>query len=428
MHFGANLALILIVAKLFEKNFFVKKNRNFAREKMGRYIIYIIMCIAAVGCVNHQSTPVLDAIGKDARAIIIADLLSMAKAAGKSGLENVDDIPELKALARLRGVDMTSVAAVSYTPSMSAMVLSITNPKVLAHTLGDAEMSDSFSSVYTVTRETYFVRDTAWVWMVDSKDGARGAIEKVDFLRQKSTDRPENWKLGMLEDTHSVKAFYSDKKRNIYSYTDLKGPGLMFHAHCMDTCGNPMRWLPEDEWGVLKGDIAKIDPRNQFSVASGRIDIENALQSLPRNIRFSLKDAGLEDFSIIGPFNIAINGFEDFRATVISETTEEANRLEKAVLDQWGRMPGVKVECDDTILTFCSKKTFPPIFGTSYAGSNLAVVANIDSEVLGTVSGLSGIGLSGVAVVKEATLTGRIDFTESREPFLSTLFKIINKR
>lgn len=386
------------------------------------------MCILVAGCSEYKPAAVLDAIGDEASVIALADLTQIAKSMGESAVDFFDksDISEFNAIARLKGVDKSEVAVVSYTPSLSAIIFSITKPKVVRRYLGKPDASDSFLMAYRISDETYFVADSSWVWLVDSREGSEGALLKVAELKQKRTPISK-WKYDLLETKNNFRILASYDGRFVFGQAELRDAGLNFNFVCRDSTGGFERWLPENDWQRLSGKIGRIDPRNRVSLALGRINLESALKLLPKKMRFTLKDAALEDFDVVGPLNIAADGMNDFCATLLAQTNDEAERLYSVLSNQCGRVPGVNVERQDSVIKVSAEGDITNVHGTSYAGANMVFCVNLDDEALGVFTGTSGIGLSAIAVVSGANLDGRVDFIGSEKPFLETLIGLYGK-
>ena len=396
---------------------------------MKRNALYIIMCVLAamwLSCSRHQPVPAVDAVGPGARCVAEINLAAIAKNAG-SGASKIK-IPEIEAISRARGIDFERCVAVSYSPSMSAMVFSIENARLLKNTIGTTEASDSVATAHRVADGTYFVADTAWLWLVDSRKGPEGALEKAEAMRRLGLDSIEGWKKKVLENDTDIRGVAAYGEKFVSFTAGLDNASLYFHAACLGRDGEFARWLTSaDDWRPLSVEMAKIDPRNRFSLAIGRIRLEEALQSLPSRLRFSLADAGLEDFAVVGPVNIAANSMSSFRATIETETPDEAARLAAAAERQWGRVPGVEVERVDSVVTVYSEADAPALYGTSYAGCVLVGVLNLPADEVRKFTGLEGVGMSAIVSMHGSTLDGHIGLVGSSDTFLSTLIRIIDR-
>ena len=392
---------------------------------MNRILTRIIICVAAIGivsCSRFERVDALDVVGDGARVAAVADLVGIVKSTGGESTSVQRDFPELSALSALRGVDFKRVVAVSYTPSTSAVVMSIVSPRAVARTLPKISRDGVLVGQYAVRRltdVTYMVVDSVCVWMVDSADGPEGAAAKVDRLLAESSRPLARWKREFLDGDNDIKAICAFDDRYAKLKLKFEKSGAEFNALCVDSADAPTWWFPADVLGRLPLQSSYIDPRNAFAFAAGRMKIDSILAMFPGSGRAP------DDLAEFGPVNVAVSSPSTFRAIFDNPTAADATRLAEAARRRWGGLPGVAVECGDTLVEVRSAAGYPGLDGTSYAGCNAVVSLNLPSDRLRDFFGVDSPGITVMAVVRGASVTARADFLDTDKPFLANLFSLI---
>lgn len=388
---------------------------------MNRPFIYILMCILCLGCAKLEGPDVLEVVGDDVRTVIIGDLYRLGEST--KGL-NIN-LPEVNSMMKLRGVDFYRVAAISYSPSKSAIVISMLLPKVVRKSLGDPLLSDSVASIYAASGNTYFVTDNSILWMVDSFDGPEGALEKVSELRAYAKKPLTAWKRERLASYHLLSFLTGYGSDFVYGELNEEKARVDFNAWCLDSVGNSALWLPSDDWQILPRDLGRIDPRNDISLAIGEISLTRALSSLPKGFNVSRFRGFFDGIEKVGPINIAFNGLDAFRITICTPEFSASEKISEKLEDLSNFAPGLKIERTDSTVIIETSRNAPSLFGTSYTGCNLAFVVNINSEEMEKIMGEGVPGLNAAVVMHGATLDGYAAFSESRESFIHTLLRLL---
>lgn len=380
-------------------------------KKELKLISYIICMLAAFGCQRHLEIDSLEAVGDSARVVAYFDLEMIAKSC--AGAENMPAVGEIEAIGRLRGVDMKRVAAVSYTPSQSALIWPVTNPRMLRRRLdgGDAMKAGE---------ESYFVADSAWLWMVDART-EEAARAKVAALREKAAaDTLAGWKKDKLIKNGDASAIIARPDRYVLGYVSFIEPNLEFHVAMLDSAGHHVRVLPQEDWGYLSRHYGLINSSNNVSVAVGRL-------AVPEWLKERLNGTFLEGIDTLGQFNLACNIPTAMRFTMKAENPEQAAALAESWGERMSKYKSVVVESENNEVSISSLKDAPALEGTSYAGANIVVMLNAHSSTVAKALGDGAPGFLCVAVGRNANFDGRIDFNDTDKPFLATLFDFLGR-
>lgn len=350
---------------------------------MYRYIIIyiaLILLTPLTSCVRHEAVRALDAVGDSASTVAVANLRALQKSLGSPLPGVIAEMPEIKAAFNVKGVDLERVAAVSYTPSLSAVIFSVTNPRLVKKSAGKVVWTQDGIAVYEITGRTYFVADSLWLWMVDSHSGPEGASEKVRRLREEASDSLAGWKKELLVFRRGE---YVDKKeKDILGFTrrdgryvsfnvGLGGDWMLMHAVCLNDSGEKRLWFEDDRWQRLTSENGRVDHDRAFTFAAGGFD-------------------GCE------PVNIS---YKDFNLPLILKTFNDL-------------CAPAGLNCNDGK-------------GTSYAGCNLVLSVNAPAGSLADVGVDDSPPISLLAVARGSTFDCRIDFPGEKQPFLATLFRIL---
>lgn len=321
-------------------------------------IIFIVSSCSG----RSASDDALTAVGDHADKIIVIDVAKMAKQLKE--VPYAAEFPEIKAIMSLHGADLSRVVAISYTPSLSAMVMSVINSRQVDRSLGEAEYSDAFVSVHRIGPETYFVVDTAWIWMVDSRAGATGAAGKVAKLREQSASPLASWKREALlckspemngnESSNVGWLLLSCGGGWIESTVQMNDHGGKIYARCVDERGEPQAWFG-GRWKPLEGRETCIDTKCAISLAMGPLNkgdsaLNIAVETLtPHDFRLIVKalQGGLHELKSLRKYERALPQDTAYaRCNLVASIRLSAAQLDDLGFDDMPEMVALAVVKD----------------------------------------------------------------------------------